>query len=159
MTNLNMGCGNYPIKEDIWLNLDKKGLYQKWEDTPNKDYIEEFDMEVFPWKFRDNNVENILFSHSLNQVKHHKEIFKECHRILKPKGRLIIKDDDNFDKESKYYTPHPHTQTEMYPFSIFVDLINMGFKRTIDKTKLPDNHPNLREGIDRFTIEVQKWVK
>ena len=73
---LNMGCGNNQIPD--WVNVDK---FQ----ACNPDIVE--DLEVFPWKFEDNSVSEILFNHSLEHMGATSEAFlnimKELYRICK----------------------------------------------------------------------------
>ena len=165
MIMLNIGCGNYPIKRDSWTNLDKKGLFQKWEFNDNKNWIREFDIEQFPYYFADESVACITISHTLNQVEQHSKIYEEFHRILKKGGVLRITDDDNGNEKGKYgIKPHFHTKTLMIPKLIKFELETLGFEvNTMPKTKTVfhdklicmDNHKEL-EPKDKFYMEAIK---
>ena len=51
-----------------------------------------WDMEKTPYPFKDQEFDLILLKDSLEHVSYHKveDVIKECHRILKPGGKLLI---------------------------------------------------------------------
>jgi len=51
-----------------------------------------WDMEKTPYPFKDHEFDLILLKDSLEHVSYHKveDVIKECHRILKPGGKLLI---------------------------------------------------------------------
>lgn len=76
---LNLGCG-----KDIrpgWINVDKIEL-------DGVDIVHDLDM--FPYPFDDNSVDYILMNHTLEHLDDVVRVMEECHRILKPNGRLEI---------------------------------------------------------------------
>lgn len=81
-----------PLKNEIKLNLGsgmrpKKG-YINCDLYANADI--KFDCNVFPYPFKDNSVDEI-FAHAIfEHLDDVSLVLKECYRILKPKGILII---------------------------------------------------------------------
>ena len=158
---LNIGCSDYLI--DGWKNLDKKGTHCRWEEKDNADKIYEFDATQIPWVIQDDSVETILFSHTLNQIpkEYHIEIFQESYRVLKNKGKLMITDDDNTDKNGKYYEAiHEHAKTKMEPHNIYLDLLRLGFNPMFvgEEEFVVSNHKNL-DTYSKFFLEGTKWDK
>jgi predicted SAM-dependent methyltransferase len=160
---LNIGCGNYPILKQGWLNLDKKGGYQKWEFGMFQNLIQDFDIEKFPWRYE--KVDCIVFSHVLNQIQQHDIVYAECYKILRKGGVLRIIDDDNGNSKGKYYDKvHEHTKTKMIPKNIIKALLKIGFKADIvdknittfeDRYICVDNHLKLSVD-DKFFLEAVK---
>jgi predicted SAM-dependent methyltransferase len=78
---LNLGCGNTHI--DGYLNVDK-------EASCNPDKI--VDLEIFPWKFDDNSVEQIMMHHTLEHLGASSDVYlfivKELYRVCKD-GAII----------------------------------------------------------------------
>ena len=81
---LNLGCGDARI--DGYLNVDKEARCQ-----PDK--IQ--DLEVFPWDFKDDSVDQIQLSHVLEHLGQTSEIYlsimKELYRICKAGAQIDIK--------------------------------------------------------------------
>ena len=81
---LNLGCGDARI--DGYLNVDKEAECQ-----PDK--IQ--DLEVFPWDFKDDSVDQIQLSHVLEHLGQTSEIYlsimKELYRICKAGAQIDIK--------------------------------------------------------------------
>ena len=80
---LNLGCGDVHI--DGYLNVDKEV-----ECLPDK--IQ--DLEVLPWDFRDNSVDQIILSHVLEHLGQTSQIYlsiiKELYRICKAGAEIAI---------------------------------------------------------------------
>jgi hypothetical protein len=71
---LNLGCGHKHM--DGFLNVDREV-----ESTPDK----QVDLEVFPWPFEDNTVDEVLMSHVLEHLGANPQVFlgimKELYRV------------------------------------------------------------------------------
>lgn len=80
---LNLGCGNN--KRIGFVNIDKYSAC-------SPDLI--MDCEKFPWSFSDNEIEEIVFNHSLEHMGAQEDIFlnivKEIYRICKSKAIVQI---------------------------------------------------------------------
>ena len=77
---INIGCGK-DIKED-YTNLDKlksEGVDVVW------------DLDKYPYPFKDNSIDEILAFHILEHIKDYETCIDELIRILKPEGILHIK--------------------------------------------------------------------
>jgi len=78
---LNLGCGNTHV--DGYVNIDK-------EASCNPDKIE--DLELFPWNFEDNSVDQIIMNHVLEHLGEASSVYlsiiKELYRICKA-GAII----------------------------------------------------------------------
>jgi SAM-dependent methyltransferase len=83
MKILDLGCGKNKIKGSIGLDIVKAdGVDIVW------------DLTKFPYPFKDNEFDIVNASHILEHIEYNKDFFKlmkEVHRILKPKGKFIIK--------------------------------------------------------------------
>ena len=80
---LNLGCGDVHI--DGYLNVDKEAGC-----LPDK--IQ--DLEVFPWDFKDDSVDQIILSHVLEHLGQTSQIYlsiiKELYRICKAGAKITI---------------------------------------------------------------------
>ena len=74
---LNLGCGVALLKG--YLNTDKFKPYDKY-----------LDLDVIPYPFKSNVFDRVVLISALEHTNNPTEILTECHRILKPKGLLII---------------------------------------------------------------------
>jgi predicted SAM-dependent methyltransferase len=76
---LNIGCGKRRIEGayNIDLEIDSEA-----------DVL--LDMTKLPWLWKDCSLDTIYMFHFLEHCPNPKEILSECHRILKPKGRIHI---------------------------------------------------------------------
>ena len=85
---LNMGCGLN--KKEGYTNVDKSAAC-----GPDV----ELDLEVFPWPFKANEAEEVIFNHSLEHMGESTDVFlgilKELYRICKPRAKIFI------------FVPHP----------------------------------------------------
>ncbi len=79
LIRLNLGCGR-DVRHG-WVNVDKVKL-------DGVDVVHDLDM--FPYPFDDNSVDYILMKHTLEHLDDVVRVMEECHRILKPNGRLEI---------------------------------------------------------------------
>jgi SAM-dependent methyltransferase len=79
--NLNLGCGENHVSG--FINVDKYG-------TPDVKH----DLEVFPWPWEDNSIDEILMNHILEHLGETSDIFlsimKEIYRICKPGASIKI---------------------------------------------------------------------
>ena len=69
---LNLGC-ECDLRKD-YVNLDKK----------------DFDLNIFPYPFEDNSIEEIVMVNVLEHLDEPYLVVKECHRILKKGGVLVV---------------------------------------------------------------------
>lgn len=78
---LNLGCGREPSPG--WIRVDILAL-------PDIDVVH--DLSEFPWPFKDESAEEIKAIDLLEHISPSKTIafVQECHRILKPGGKLFI---------------------------------------------------------------------
>ena len=77
---LNIGCGN-DIKKD-YVNLDfvkQKGVDKAW------------DLNKYPWPFKDNEFEEIYASHVLEHFPDLEKLLLEIKRIAKNKAKIVIR--------------------------------------------------------------------
>ncbi|MFH1523287.1 MAG: methyltransferase domain-containing protein [Patescibacteria group bacterium] len=77
---LNLGAG--VDRKEGYINID-------WNKMTNPDVLH--NLNVFPYPFPDNSFELIQVSHILEHLDKPFLVMKELHRILQPKGKLIIK--------------------------------------------------------------------
>ena len=77
---LNLGCGQFP--KQGYVNLD---VY------PDAKADVFHDLAEFPYPFKDNSFSLIEADHVLEHLEDSVKIMKELHRILKPKGKLIVR--------------------------------------------------------------------
>ena len=82
MKKLNLGCGEIPKKG--WINLDIG-------DAPHVDIM--WDLNKKPYPFKDNSIDEIYSSCVLEHLKNLGVFVEECYRILKPKGKIVVKCD------------------------------------------------------------------
>ncbi len=80
---LNLGCGNNHLEG--YVNVDKEAGA-----APDQ----QVDLEVFPWPFDDNSVEEIQMSHVLEHLGRDTDVFlgimKELYRICAPDAQIVI---------------------------------------------------------------------
>jgi len=79
MIKLNLGCWRY--KKKGYINIDI-----------NKDFSPDIvhDLNIFPYPFDDNSVDEIYMYHILEHLENPMEVIRECRRILKFGCKLII---------------------------------------------------------------------
>jgi len=92
---LNLGCGE-SLQPD-WINVD---LYGK------PDIV--CDLQVFPYPWDDNSVDEIMMHHVLEHLPNWWDAFVECSRILKPGGQLHIHVPDESSTSALTYRDHHH---------------------------------------------------
>jgi SAM-dependent methyltransferase len=127
--NLNLGCGNFQLED--WINVDRSEICKP-------DVLH--DLEVIPWPFESNSVDNIVLSHVLEHLGQEPSTFikilKELYRIAKdgcfvhidvpcPKSRYYLSDPthvrpitpdlfDLFDKkQNKFYTGYNSAMSQL----------------------------------------------
>jgi SAM-dependent methyltransferase len=76
---LNLGCGGRVL--DNWVNVDTHPL-------PNVDVVH--DLDLFPWPWPDDSVNQVVASHVFEHVRFPVEFVLECWRVLRPGGLLTI---------------------------------------------------------------------
>jgi SAM-dependent methyltransferase len=128
---LNLGCGSKILEN--YINLDKFDYY-----NPNVVH----DLEVTPYPFEDNSVDEILMSHILEHVGQAPDIFnniiKELYRICKNKSIIDIK------------VPHPRHDdflsdpTHVRPITI--DLLRL-YDKELNKKWENENHSDTPLGL------------
>lgn len=79
MKKLNLGSGQF--KKAGYINVD-------WDEKANPDV--RWDLNTFPYPFRDNEFQEIIAEHSLEHLQNVLGTMKELHRILAVDGILII---------------------------------------------------------------------
>lgn len=111
MTKLNLGCGeNVKPKEEDWINQD---IFQ----FGNVDDI--FDFNKYPWKYKNNQFDEIRIWNCLFLAKDFVRFMKEVYRIAKPNAKISIKTQFFLSTESANY-PYNPTQTNYNSFDIFL---------------------------------------
>ncbi len=128
---LNLGCGSKILEN--YTNLDKFDYY-----NPNVVH----DLEVTPYPFEDNSVDEILMSHILEHVGQAPDIFnniiKELYRICKNKSIIDIK------------VPHPrHDDFLSDPTHvrlITIDLLRL-YDKELNKKWENENHSDTPLGL------------
>lgn len=109
MKKLNLGCG-----QDI-----KKGYV-------NMDYVKQpgvdiaHDLEKFPWPIKPNTFDEVYCSHVLEHFSDLQRALKEIERILKPKGRIIIRV-PHFSCGVSYRDPTHKKLFSYFTFDYFTD--------------------------------------
>lgn len=92
---LNLGCGFN--REVGYVNVDKFTHC-------NPDI--KVDLEVFPWRWKDNSIEEIRAYHVLEHLGQSTDVFlgvmKECYRVLKPGGTIHLR------------VPHPRSDNFLH---------------------------------------------
>jgi len=86
MKILDLGCGNRKYKSE---NKEDKVIGVDTEVNSQADIIH--DLNKYPYPFQDNEFDVVYSSHCLEHLDNVFDFMKEVHRILKSKGRLIIK--------------------------------------------------------------------
>ena len=92
---LNLGCGTNHLEN--FVNVDKYGKV---------DYAH--DLEVFPYPWDDNSVDEVVMNHVLEHIQPWWKAFNECARVLKPGGMLHINVPDESSKTALTYRDHHH---------------------------------------------------
>lgn len=93
---LNLGCGD--VKEPPpWINVDAYS-------NCNPDVV--WDLDVFPYPWPDNSVDEIQIRHTLEHLENWWEAFLEMTRILKPGGTLRIHVPDESSATALTYRDH-----------------------------------------------------
>ena len=82
LKKLNLGCGS-DYKEG-YINVD----YKEHKGKRKPDMI--WDLNKFPYPFKDNSVDKVYFSHTIEHLEEHKKPMEEVHRILKKGGKLVL---------------------------------------------------------------------
>ena len=94
---LNLGCGK--DYRDGWVNINDKPFHKC-------DLI--LDLNRFPYPFEDNSVDYILLKDVLEHLEDTFKVIGECHRILKPTGRIHIHVPHHTDSAGMGAPEHKH---------------------------------------------------
>lgn len=78
--HLHLGCGDDRI-ESAW-NVDKR---------PTDATDETHDLTEFPWPWPDDSAIRITMSHVLEHLPNTERTLRECARVLRPQGRLVVR--------------------------------------------------------------------
>lgn len=126
---LNLGCGE-DVKED-YVNQD---IFQfgKIDDV--------FDFNKYPWKYQDNQFDEIRIWNCLFLANDFVRFMKEVWRIAKPNAKIIIQTQFFLSTESANY-PYNPTKTNYNSFDIF----------------LKGREFNIKEKIE-FKVTKRKWI-
>lgn len=92
---LNLGCGTNKLKG--FVNVDAYG---------DPDGL--WDLNVVPYPWLSNSADEIVMNHVLEHVEEWWECFRECARILKPGGILVINVPDASSDSAMTYRDHLH---------------------------------------------------
>lgn len=137
---LQVGCGtgllnlyckkkNLTISENLDINIALlKYGYRK------KRYISFTHANICDVPIKDNNYDNIIFARCFHHIHHHKKAFRECARLLKKNGHIIIADPIFFlrDKSTPPHMVNSSTDGLIWKFNM------ENLKDYIDKC-LPSN--------------------
>ena len=77
LVKLDIACGQN--KQEGFIGIDIAG---------NADIIH--DLNVYPWPFEDNSVDECFCSHYVEHVDDLMKFFNECYRIMKPEAQMMI---------------------------------------------------------------------
>lgn len=126
LINLNFGSG----REDLegWLNLDKDNL----------------DLDCFPYPFSDDSVDNIRMNHVLEHLKNPYRVLVECHRILRPEGKLVVRMPSKGDSIMHYRTRNGIDTMDC--FNVDAEQINLQYRPYFD-IKVKGNTRGLKKII------------
>lgn len=123
---LDVGCGRGEFLKGFKdLGLDVYGLdYEKSNSPLLRDIkIEYVDIENRPFPF-DNNTFDVIFSKSVIEHFLNPENFmKECYRVLKPKGRVIIMTPDWSSQMKIFFDDYTHRHP--YTFAAIKNILNI----------------------------------
>lgn len=140
MKKLNIGCGS-DIK-DGWINLDRVALQ-------GVDIVCDISKEKLP--FDDNYFDTILCQDVIEHINDYPSLLKDIHRILKPKGEVLIRV-PHFTSRNAYTDPTHLRLFTIDTFEFFCKhhsrnyYFDFGFSEIKDahisfqKRKLPYNH-------------------
>lgn len=84
---LNLGCGEVVIRRNGWKNYDAHPF----------EGAEQQDISKLPEA--DNTVDRIVMSHVLEHLEDPTKVLKECYRVLKPGGAVVIAVPDNSKRQ------------------------------------------------------------
>ena len=140
---LNLGCGSKLLKG--YTNVDKFDFY-------NPDIVH--DLEIFPYPFKENSVDEIILSHVLEHIGQIPETFN---KIIKELYR-VCKNDSVID----IYVPHPRHDdfisdpTHVRPFTPFgLNLYNKRLNKIWEKNNSSDTPLGLIHDVNFEIISVQ----
>lgn len=138
MPKLNLGSGKFSIEG--YISIDK-------------DY---HDLNVFPYPFKDNEIDEILCYHILEHLENLPRAMQEIHRILKPDGLVKIKC-PYFSSEGAFNNPeHKNfitTKTFKYFKYFTIEKVNLYLMSEPEFLK-----PRLNQKIlSKFQKLYQRW--
>jgi len=113
MKILDLGCGNnkYKSKKDMVIGIDNVKL-------KNVDVIH--DLNKFPYPFKKNEFDLIYTSHTLEHLDNLDKVFQELIRIIKPRGRILIRV-PHFSCGVSYRDPTHKRLFSYFTFDYFTD--------------------------------------
>jgi SAM-dependent methyltransferase len=109
MKKLNLGCGA-DIRKG-YVNLD-------FVNQPGVDVV--YDMNKFPWPFKDNEFDEVYCSHVLEHVDNLEKVMKEIKRICRNSARIIIRT-PHFSCGVSYRDPTHKRMFSYFTFDYFED--------------------------------------
>ena len=124
---LNLGCGDKKLEG--FMNIDKESLC-------NPDQI--VDLEVFPWPFENNTVEEVNMEHILEHIgastDAHRKIMQELYRICEngAKLRVVVPHprSDSYLTDPTHVRPITHNTLNMYSKKECRQFIEKGWATT-----------------------------
>lgn len=93
---LDIGCNNGAIRRYLNSGIDYWGLDFVEKHKENIDNFIHADISTEKLQLPDNSFENVHLGEVLEHISNFYHVFEEVHRILKPKGRLVITVPNNF---------------------------------------------------------------
>lgn len=118
MKILNVGCGNVRVQSPEWTNLDNLrtqlplGTGARANLDKEENYYE-WDLARYQMPFPDDEFDAILCAHLIEHFPTPKavSIMKDCHRMLKPGGKLVVSVPD----ASYFRTVYPEDENANWP--------------------------------------------
>ena len=144
---LNLGCGDKKLSG--FINVDNCKEVQP-------DILH--DLNKFPFPFETGSVELIRMDHVLEHLENQVKVLKECYRILKPQGVLLIR-----CPHASYYLTHTNFYHSKVPsvasFAVFSRFYADDISFKIDSVKFRLLFANFLSGFfSRYSSFYEKFV-